>query len=101
MKSVNGVIIKPPSHIYAWYKSIISEGFYLSRSMLNLVISIVLSATLCIDSAYAYLDPGTGGLIIQFLAIVFGTLIFYSKKIIRFLRRKKGDSQNTEQKKDE
>lgn len=69
--------------------------------MLILVMTVVLSATVYVDSAYAYLDPGTGGLIIQFLAIVFGSLIFYSKKIIKFLRRKKGDSQKTDQKKEE
>lgn len=63
-------------------------------SLLNFPL-IVLVITLLPKSAYAYLDPGTGSIILQVvLATIFGSLFAikrYWGKIVRFLKRKNDD----------
>ncbi|MDC3053330.1 hypothetical protein OA187_02080 [Candidatus Pelagibacter sp.] len=70
---------------------------------MNFLVYIFLFSTLSISSAHAYLDPGSGGSILQiiiaFIAAIGATLSFYWSKfklfISRLLKKKnKEDSTN-------
>lgn len=51
--------------------------------------------------AKAYVDPGATGVILQFLATVFGLLLFYAKRIFRFFKRDKNQDASKNQNKSE
>ena len=66
---------------------------------MKIIVYIFLFAIMFFDSAYAYLDPGSGGSIIQmiiaFIAAIGATLSFYWSKFKVFLnklfKKKKND----------
>ena len=60
----------------------------MSRPIFVLHVIVALSIIFPTDNAYAYLDPGTGGLILQLLVVIFGTLLFYAKRIYKFINQK-------------
>tara|TARA_B110000003_G_C16311370_1_gene402871 strand:- start:319 stop:534 length:216 start_codon:yes stop_codon:yes gene_type:complete len=71
----------------------------MKRHFLYLVISILFLLT---SKAYAYLDPGTGSIILQailaFIAASIATLSFYWNKVklffIKFLKKKNKDQKD-------
>jgi len=58
---------------------------------MNKKIALIIAAVILLPSAYAYLDPGSGSMLIQ---IIFGsilgalfTLKMYWKKIVKYIKR--------------
>jgi len=56
-----------------------------------LVTSLVLVFAFC-SNAYAYIDPGSGSMLLQMLiAMVAGTFFYFRKSIKRFITQLKGN----------
>tara|TARA_Y100000768_G_scaffold389040_1_gene391254 strand:+ start:7962 stop:8138 length:177 start_codon:yes stop_codon:yes gene_type:complete len=46
--------------------------------------------------AHAYIDPGASGVILQFLATVLGIVLFNIKRLVRSIRKRFKDGEDSE-----
>mgnify|MGYP001497225319 CR=1 FL=1 len=72
-----------------------------NKNFYNILVLTVFFSILSIPNAFAYLDPGTGSIILQaliaFIATASATIVYYWRKIKLILKRifKKEEKNNT------
>ena len=52
----------------------------------NFIYFVIFISFACFNNAYAYLDPGSGSIILQIIAAIGASLVFFYKTVKEFIR---------------
>ena len=73
----------------------------------KIILTIMIAAIVLSEPAYAYLDPGTGSMVVQILVACFATVVIFFKSIWQGITQffgkkpKTGDTEEAEDSEDE